>query len=192
MQKKSSENTTNTPPRRKLINIGPGLILALLISLFIGGRWYMEERAARQQPPAPPIIERQVISSSADQAGPTPEVNFILAHKAKLNLTATQATKLEQLQAQWQKFCAPRLAQASAAAAKTNDYLDQHKDDKRLPAAQVQDQAAPLIAISGELAAARHRYWNQATALLTPQQRTTLQAERAVAWTAQTKRAPTR
>ena len=177
-----------TQPKRRWLNIGPGIILALAISAFIGARYIKTEIAARRQPSAPPIVERQVISSSYDEkSGPTPEVSFIIDRAGKLHVTDAQLARLKALQQRWRKYYGPKIAQANQAAAKTNEYLADAKGNPRTPAAQIRSAAAPVIALSGEISAARRSYWGQAVNILTAGQRKTLQAEREAAWARKTK-----
>lgn len=178
----------STQPKRRWLNIGPGIVLALAISALIGARYISAELAARRQPSAPPIIERQVISSSQEEkSGPTPEVSFIIDRAEKLHITAAQLPRLKALQLKWQKYYGPKIAQANQAAAKTNEYLADTKRNLHTPVAQIQNAAAPVITLSGEISAARRSYWNQAVSILTPAQRKTIQAEREAAWAKKTK-----
>ena len=177
-----------TQPKRRWLNIGPGLVIALAISALIGSQWIRTEIAARRQPSAPPIIERQIISSSYDEkSGPTPEVGFIIDRARKLHITDAQLARLKALQKKWRKYYGPKIAQANQAAAKTNEYLADAKGNSRTPAAQIQGAAAPVIALSGEISAARRSYWGQAVNILTAGQRKALQAEREAAWARRTK-----
>lgn len=175
-------------PKRRWLNIGPGIILALAISALIGARYVATEIAARRQSSAPPIIERRVISSSYEEkSGPTPEVSFVIDRAGKLNVTAAQMARLKALQQKWQKHSGPKIAQANEAAARTNEYMTDAKGNRRTPVAQIQSAAAPVIALSGEISAARRSYWSQAVSILNPAQRKALQAEREAAWAQRTR-----
>jgi len=175
-------------PKRRWLNIGPGIILALAISALIGAHYIKAEIAARQQANARPIVERQIVTSSYDEkAGPTPEVSFITDRAERLHLTDAQLAGLKTLQSKWQKYYAPKMAQANQAAARTSDYMANAKDNRRTPIAQIQSAAAPVIALSGEISAARISYWDRAAKLLTAKQRRALQAEREKAWAAKAK-----
>lgn|GEM_PF-1848552 len=172
-------------PKRRWLNIGPGIVLALAISALIGSQWIKTEVAARRQTPAPPIVERQVISSSYEEkSGPTPEVGFIIDRAAKLHITDSQLTHLKAMCAQWRKFYGPKIVAANRAAEKTNSYLAGAQGRQRTPVAQIQNAAAPVIALSGEISSARRSYWDRAIKILTPEQRKELQSEREADWAA--------
>lgn len=186
----NNKNISNTVPARKRrwLNIGPGIVIAPAVSALIVSQYIKTESAMRQQRSAPPIVERQVISPSADERfGPTPDVAFVIKYADKLHLSQAQIARLEGLESKWQAFYGPKIAQANQAAAKTNEYLSDGKDRPRAPVAQIQNAAAPVIALSGEISSARRNYWDQATKILTPEQRKTLQAQREADWSRRVK-----
>ncbi len=169
--------------KKTWFRIGPGLVIALAISAFIGSQWIRKNIAEQQQPSAPPIVKRQMISSSYEEKlGPTPELQFIIKRRKKLHLTDLQAVMLMALQSKWIKIYGPKIAQANQAAAKTQEYLDDAKGHSRTPAAQIQTEAAPLIALSREISSSRRTYWSEATRLLNSEQRGILKKEREANW----------
>jgi len=177
--------------KRRWLNIGPGIIIALAVSAFIGARYIQTRTAARRQANVPPIVERQIISSSAEEkSGPTPDVSFVIKRAGMLHLSHDQVARLRIIESKWQAFYAPKIAQANQAAAKANGYLSDAKDRPRTPVAQIQNAAAPVIALSGEISAARRSYWDQAAKILTPDQRKALQAEREADWAERMKQLP--
>lgn len=181
--RKAVNTGAGSKPRRRWLNIGPGIVLALALSAFIGAKYINAEIAMRKQPSAPPIVERQIVSSSYEEkSGPTPEVSFIIDRAAKLHITDAQLAGLKALDSKWEKFVSPKMAQAKQAAAKTNEYLAGAENNRRTPVAQIQHAAAPLVAVSGEISSARRNYWSQATNILTPEQRKALQLEREADW----------
>lgn len=109
-------------------------------------------------------------------------MSFIIDRAEKLHISTPQLARLKALQLKWQKYYGPKIAQANQAAAKTNEYLADTKRNSRTPVARIQNAAAPVIALSGEISAARRGYWNQAVSILTPAQRKAIQAEREAAW----------
>jgi hypothetical protein len=174
--------------KRRLVSIGPGLIIALAISVAIIGMKYvkMEKQAAAQRS-TPPIIERHAILSTAEEkSGLTPEVKFIIDRSRKIGLSNAQLSELHRLQSEWEKLYRPKLEQANKAASKANEYLSGAEDQRRTPVAHIQDRARPLVTLSGEVSAARRRYWDRAVETLTPDQRKTIQTEREIAWAAKT------
>jgi hypothetical protein len=189
--KRASDNITSTDPKpkRRWFSIGPGIVIALAISALVGSHWIKMEMAARQQKSTPPIVERQVISSSyEDKSGPTPDAGFIIDRAGELHLTDAQLTRIEKLRGEWRRFYGPKIAEANHAADKTNKYLADAESRSRTAVVQIQDAAAPVIVLSGEISAARRSYWDQAVRMLVPAQRKALEAERRTAWASRMKR----
>lgn len=183
MKKQKSNNTENLPPRRRLLNIGPGLILALIISTFIGIKWIDTQRQAGKQTPIPPIVESQIVSSSYEgKVGPTPEIKFAIDRASKLGLSRDQLARLNKLQSDWEKFYGPKIAEANKAAQQTSDYLADAKKHRRTPVAQIQNEAGAVIALSAEISSAHRSYWDRTMQTLTPEQRVLIQKEREAAW----------
>jgi hypothetical protein len=171
------ESFTPAPEKRRLFRIGPGLIIALIATVIIGGNAIKNQLAMRQASPGP-IIERHVVTSGGDKAGPIPDVKFLIDRGPKFGLTNTQLSSLAKLESQWEKAYAPLMKEAKAREGKFKRYLATVRDASRTPVSQVQKEAAPFIAISSDIAAARRDYWSQAMALLTPKQRTEVAAQR--------------
>lgn len=189
---KVSENNGNEQRKRRLIYFGPGLIAALILSLFIGYNWYRSETQKREMNDMPPIVERQVLSSlEQEKLGLTPEVIFLIERRDKLGLSDTQTAELKALQAEWKKLYGPKIAEANKAAAKTGEYLAGARYKSRTPSAHIQSEAAPLILLSREISSARNRYWDEAMQILTPRQRIKAQKEREIQWAAR-KNSPAR
>ncbi|MDO8589190.1 MAG: hypothetical protein Q7T82_19360 [Armatimonadota bacterium] len=160
---------SNNTRKRPLFYVGPGLILALVAAIVIGKTAMRSERDGRQT--APPIIERRTVSSADDRLGPIPEVEFLLDHRARLELSGEQIGKLARLQADWEKVYGPKLKEAVAAGRKLGGYLSKAENDRRTPVAQIQRESAPLVSASGEIAKARREFWSRALRLLTAEQR---------------------
>ena len=186
MNNKSTEKN-NTQPKRRLLRIGPGLIIALIVSMFIGYNWYKTVHS-RQVSDAPPIIERSVLSSpEQEKLGPTPGVKFITDRQIKIGLDSIQISKLSELDTEWKKLYEPKLAEANKAAVSAGKYLADAKGQSRTPSAHIQNEAAPLISLSREISSARSRYWDKAMQILTPKQRLIVQRERGIFWAAKKK-----
>ena len=174
-----------TIAKRRLFNIGPGLKIAIVLTIVIVGYKYLQvQKQIDSQERQPPIIERPLITSSAEKLGPTPEVSFIIDRRAKLGLRDDQVKKLRQIDSDWQRIYSPKLDEAKAAAEKANSYLSDAKGSRKTPVAQIQNEARPMIALSGEISSARREYWEKAVKLLTPEQQTALQKEREADWAA--------
>ena len=186
MNNRSTEKN-NTQPKRRLLRIGPGLIIALIVSMFIGYNWYTTIQS-RPVSDTPPIVERSVFSSpEQEKLGPTPVVKFIIDRQIKIGLNSSQATKISELNTEWKKLYEPKLAEANKAAANAGKYLADAKGQSRTPSAHIQNEAAPLISLSREISSARSRYWDKAMQILTPKQRVIVQKEREIFWAARKK-----
>ena len=180
------QNQTNKSKRR-FLHIGPGLIIALIVSMFIGYNWYKTVKQ-RNVTDMPPIVERNVFSSpEQEKLGPIPLVKFIIDRRKKLNLNNSQASELSVLHAEWNKLYEPKLSEAKKAAASAGKYLAGKKGQSRTPSAHIQNEAAPLILLSREISSARSRYWDKAMQILTPKQRVFVQREREIFWAARKK-----
>ncbi len=176
-------------PAAKWLRVGPGLLIAAVLSVVVWSQWGKYETAARQAKPRLPIIERQLISSSTEtDAGPIPELKFILDRSDALKLNSSQRERIMKLQQDWLHRYAPKVAAAQHAADTTREYLQQKQQSSRVPVAQIQNNATPLISLSAEISAARRSYWSQATKLLSSSQRGILTKARIADWQARQKR----
>lgn len=181
---KIETNGSETRPRRRWLNIGPGIVIALAISALVGSQWIKTETGKKSNAAAP-ILERRTISSSYDgKSGPTPGIDFIIDRAAMLRLRPEQIAQIKKLHAEWNKRYEPKLALARQAAEEASKELDEAKGNRRTPVTRIEESAAPVIALSGEISAARRDYWNRAVSILDPHQRESLQAEREADWTA--------
>ena len=166
--------------QNKWYRIGPGLILALAISAFLGAKWI---NTKINTPVQQPIIEKQTISSSYEEKlGPTPTINFILDNNNKIKLSNSQIAKLKLLDMEWNKYYNLRIVEAKKAASKTSAYLSGSNNKTRTPIAIIQQEAAPLISISSEISKKRHDYWKKAILILDLKQRNLLDKEREASW----------
>ena len=176
-------------PAAKWLRIGPGVLIAAVLSVVVWSQWGKYESAARQAKPRPPIIEQQIISSSTEtDAGPIPELQFILDRGDSLKLNRSQREQITKLQQGWLHQYAPKIAAAQHAADTTREYLQQKQQSSRVPVEQIQNNAAPLISLSAEISAARRTCWNNATKLLSSGQRDILHKARIADWASRQRR----
>ena len=174
-----------TRPVSRWFRIGPATIMALAISALLGAQWVRTQTAARPEANTPPIVERQIISASYDEKlGPTPEVSFIVDRAGKLRLTKAQLAGLVALHSKWQNVYSSKMADANRSAEQVGKCIADKSGGARTPVAQIQDAAAPVVALSGEISSARQSYWDQAVSLLDRHQRSDLQTEREADWSA--------
>jgi hypothetical protein len=176
--KNRDKQTKPAERKKRMFYFGPGVIIALILAVIIGGNSIKSEMQRRQASKMPPIVERQIVSSGQDRLGPVPEVKFLIDRQKPLGLSEAQTVKLEKLQSAWEKYSVPRMKKANEAAKHLNDYMSRAEDNKQTPAVQVQNEAAPVVAISGEISSQRRAYWSQAVQVLSPEQRKLADTER--------------
>ena len=165
--------------KRPIFHIGPGILFALILAAIVGSSAIKSEMQRRQAARSgPPIVERQIVSSDIEKLGPVPEVSFLIDRRDKLGLSESQLRSLRKLQFAWQKFYFPKMKVANAAVRQAADYMSGAEKNRQTPTAQIQREAAPVVAISGEISAVRRQYWARATALLAPAQRLIAARER--------------
>lgn len=170
--------------KKRLIYFGPGIVIALILAVILGGNTVKQNMAQRHAPSGPPIVERHLVTSSVEQLGPTPEIDFILVRRETLGLTNEQMAKLNKLQSEWKYYYEPKMAEANAAARQLQGNLARTRGNGSIPTAQIQKDAGPMIAISAEISAKRREYWGRAMQVLSPEQRETVATERKARQTA--------
>jgi hypothetical protein len=140
--------------------IGPGLIIALALSVFLVWR--------RLQPPqvARPVI---VQHEGAIAATGVPDPPFVLAHEEALKLSADQRTRVREL--------AEAYGKQTAARRKALDQAEQDARQKLSPASgtapsptDIQDASGGVAELSGALAEARVAAWPGLCAVLSAEQ----------------------
>jgi Spy/CpxP family protein refolding chaperone len=163
--------------KRQWFRIGPGLVIAVVLAVILGGNAIKNDFAQRSSN-SRPIIENRIVGGSRDSAGPTPNIKFLIDHRDKLGLTQHQIAAITNLNQEWESTYGPKLKAAKAQAGKLKDFLAKSASNKRTPVAGIQQEAAPYVALSSEISAARREYWARAMSLLTPKQRQAVIAER--------------
>ncbi len=149
-----------TPPRRRWLRIGPGLLLALTA---IAWGWpYLFPPAVK------PKIERTLQSQSPVTVPSAPDPNWLLEQRANLKMSDAQFQKLSQLQTRWTRDT--RQLQTAIDAA-TRDFNASMSADKGVAMEQLQTRAAPLSELSRQMADARRAWWSEASLVLDAEQR---------------------
>ncbi|MHB9026106.1 MAG: hypothetical protein ACYC7E_18355 [Armatimonadota bacterium] len=147
------------------LHIGVGTLITVGLALIIGGySVYQHYREAYR----PPIIERQVQGAALKGIAPVPE--FLLRHRQELSLSSAQAQKITVIAATYRRDIAPTKRQVDIAAEEYQKYLERAQDEKRPDPIDIDRQGATVRRLSRILATARHSYWKQARAVLTPTQ----------------------
>jgi hypothetical protein len=169
-----SRKTSKTPSsaaqaRTPLLRIGPGLVIAVILAVIIGGN-AIKDKLPQQKSTSGPIIENRIVGGSSNPAPPTLDVGFLLTHSDKLGLTPKQVSALNTLNRKYQSTYGPKLKQAKAEADKLKSLLAK-SGNGTTPVASIQQQAAPYVALSSQISQGRRQYWSRAMTLLTPKQR---------------------
>jgi len=159
--------------RRFCFGFGPGLTIALILTIWIGYQRY-------QQRQPPPRIERQVISRVSGKPGErvTPDLSFLLQRRKQLSLTDQQIREIERLYREWQQVSGPGQKEAEAAGREFQEWMDSARKRGKTGLPEIQEHGARLSAISAELAQQRRLYWESVMKLLTPRQQEIANRER--------------
>jgi hypothetical protein len=144
--------------RRPRLIFGPGLAIAIVLSVFVLVMRRDEtdrQRASRPTPPggrpaavAPPIVR---------------EPPLVLRHADDLKLTAEQRDAINSIAEEYEAQSAPLAETLGQATARFEAYMEAQGQDGPADLAAVQEEAASVRELSGELSALRLRYWEQAT-----------------------------
>lgn len=175
-----------TAPRapRRLLRVGPGLLLAALASLVL---WRLSPPIPDGPAPAlPPPAPAQGVA--VPPAAPDPD--WLFTTRGALGLTPAQERRLGVLHSRWRRDTEPlrnALAQASAEfdraaraewPSKATTTANGAAAPRGMTLEDIRQHAGPLSALSRDLADARRSWWEEAaTRVLTPAQRE--RAERA-------------
>lgn len=150
------------PPRQKLFRVGPGLIVAIALSVVV----YYTQRSSLA--PRQPVIQRTVETEGSGTAILAPTVDSILQETRSLNLSKEQVTKLESLQMEWNHSTASQQQALHLAQAAFQKWMDSKKGRASLK--EIQSHAAAVTALSRELAAKRQTGWQRAKQVLDAKQ----------------------
>lgn len=144
--------------------IGPGLIAALVLSVFI---W---RRALLSSPGGPPRIERSRIEAPQTVPTSAPDPAWLLQQGQALQLTPAQSTRLLRLKARWDRQTAG-LRQNLARAEATFRREIAPQDGRNPDLDRIRQQAEPVSDLSRQLTSAREAWWGEAQRVLTAAQR---------------------
>lgn len=145
--------------------IGAGTIIAILVALAIGGySIYQQRRIAAQ----PPVVERVVQGSTPHGIAPVPE--FLLRHRTEFALSNAQAQRIRAIAAAYRKDVAPYQQRMNTASADYQKKVERTQSGKRLSVQELQQAGGVVQQLSSIVVTTRHSYWQQARAVLTPQQ----------------------
>ena len=163
-----STSTASTPPRRRWFRFGPGLLLAL--TALAWGWPYLFPSVK------PPRIERTQIADAPVATPRAPDPAWLLTQRAQLQMSDAQLQKLRRLEARWQRDTRDLQSDLNNA---TRDFNSQMRADTNQKTGatieQLQARAAPVTALSRQLAGARRAWWDEAKLVLNDEQRKSAQ-----------------
>ena len=160
---KQLKQQDKTRSRRRWIIIGPGIILALIFGLQIA----IQNHKASS---APPIIERQVLGTKAEQ-GPimAPELDYILERKDQLALSPSQEKTLMKLKSEWEAKSEPLMDQLNKASEDFQKFMKQSGGKATMR--DIQSHAGAISELSRQVSSLRRVYWEKGMQMLDEKQR---------------------
>jgi hypothetical protein len=161
-------------PRTRWLRLGPGLVLALILSAVT----WLREQPLRQADTGRPVVER--VALPGNRSPRTPDVADLLAHAGELRLTPLQRTQLKQLVRQWAPESAERQQAMREAAGDFARFMARAQHHEKQGAADLYRQAAEGSARTSEWLARKAYFWQRGLAELTPAQRR--RAGQVLAW----------
>ncbi len=150
------------PPRRRVgpLALGPGLLTALVLALFV-------VRAARQAPAGrAPVDPAAVADLPNSELGLIPEPAWLVRRGGEIPLTAEQLHRAEAVAAAWDEETAATRAALARAGDELSRYLSARRAEGRFDQAEVQRHSTELAELSADLARRRHADWERMWATL--------------------------
>lgn len=150
--------------------IGPGLILAILVSVVV----WMRERPDLEMRGDRPMVERAPLAAHGPVA--TPDVSDLLKHADALALTPHERKVISRLVKQWETESAARRGEMNQAAEAFNRFIREAQQQGRerrnagAGLAEIQRNAAEASALTTEWLARKASFWQQGLAALTSAQ----------------------
>lgn len=152
------------PAGRRRLVFGPGLIIALALSLYIAHQQGLFRKSG------PPSVER--VTTSAPKQPPAADIDFLLERADELRLTEEQVGQLRDLREEWKNNTATQRAALAREQKELNKFMEgAAKTDRRTPLSEIQRRSAAFSELSRQLATARRAYWQHALLVLDPDQR---------------------
>lgn len=145
--------------------LGKATLIGIVGLLIMSGYVFYQTRMA---PKKPPIIERNVESSSARGISPVPE--FLTGHAEELKLTDAQKTAIDAIATEYRAQLAPLKQPLEDASAKLAQKVTPDKNSERTDINKLQAENGEYQRLSAQVSNLRHEYWQQASAILTPAQ----------------------
>jgi len=158
--------------RRSRPVFGTGTLSALVIIAFLFGFRALQSRQA----PAPPDASTARIAAGQEE-GPTPDVSYILGHRAPLSLNDSQVQRLRKLSEDERSELAPIQKEIDAVTKDFEKWLSE-RSEKASPGQSIGEAGPDLGAAQRRAAAVRERYWDRAMEVLSGAQKDKVSALR--------------
>lgn len=163
--------SSRQPSRRPRLIFGPGLAIAIVLSVYVFVTHRDETARRTASRPAPP--------GGAPTALAPPLVRepaLVLRHADHLELTAEQREAISSIAEEYEEKSAPLAEKLSKATARFEAYMEAQGQGAPADLTAVQGEAASVRKLSRELSALRLQYWEQATDELDREQMARLEA----------------
>ncbi len=147
--------------------LGKATLIGIIGLLIMSGYVFYQTQMA---PKKPPIIERNVESSSARGISPVPE--FLIHHATELTLTDEQKAKIDAIAQEYRTKLEPLKKPLEDASNELAKKVEPGKSGDRTDINKLQTQNGEYQRLSAEVSNLRHEYWHQARETLTVAQQT--------------------
>ncbi len=159
---------------KRRFRLGPATTLAIAGAIVVAyvrfPAWQREAEQSRQLDAMRARIKRK----GAPKALPPRTLDTLWNERITLHLLQPQLQKLEQLRAEEEHQTAPLAQNAELAARDFEAWMKAHQNSAAL--SDIQQHGAIYSAASAPLSLERERFWNRALAVLSPAQRTQIEA----------------
>jgi len=151
---------------RPRLVLGPGLAIAVAAGFLLMRPDLLPDPARNRSP----RLSRTRVEIPATTGSTAPDPAWVLAQRQTLSLNAAQVKRLERLRSRWDRETRPLQEALQQATARFQASMAADGDRGRMPAA-LQESAAPVSQLTGQLLAARRAWWGEAEQVLTASQR---------------------
>ena len=171
---RASSERSASPPKRRWFRLGPGLLLAIIASVLLWRQLPPRTGGSTELPP--PRIERKRVDIEPVVPLSAPDPTWLLSQHEALGLSTAQVQKLRQLELRWSRDTRELQDALARVSGDFNRDMAATGSSKGVTLEALRQQAAPVSALSRQLAAARRAWWSEASSVLTPVQQKQVQA----------------
>jgi hypothetical protein len=151
--------------RSRWLRIGPGLILAIVASVYI----WVQNRPDLAARPDRPVVDR--VPPVVARPPATPEIADLLKQADALALTPHQRAAIARLVEEWAPESAERRREMDQAATAFNDYMRGARQRRKENTNEIYRNAAETSALTSDWLARKASFWQRGLAELRPEQR---------------------